>query len=378
MLAGPVRLFPDADLAAVGVYPGFGDRVFREMDWPVFAGRLCGVSARFRLLLATLALLSVFFAGAAGYMIIEERATGERPAFIDAAYMTVITLSTVGYGEVWELSRAGRLWTIAVIVFGIVTVSYALTSLVTVVISGELRSLREKKKMDKTIGHLRNHVIVCGYGRMGALVVDELRRRKVPVVVVESQPATEVDLREIGVAFVIGDATEETALLHAGLKQARALVTCLPTDADNVFITLTAHTLRPDLIIVPRAEQVATEAKLKRAGATRVVCPQTIGAMKITDILTRPTVVDFVEVANKGVDLEMDEYVVSDGSPLVGMSLRDAHVRRHTGATVVAIKRADGETLVSPDPDSVVESRDTLILIGPTGISSRIEGIDRA
>ncbi|MGD2108799.1 MAG: potassium channel protein [Phycisphaerae bacterium] len=336
------------------------------------------MSARVRLIIAVLALLSVFFVGAAGYMVIEERATGVRPSFVDAAYMTVITLSTVGYGEVWALSDGGRVWTICVIVFGIVTVSYALTSLVTLVVSGELRFLREKKKMDKTIEHLRNHVIVCGYGRMGALVVEELAQRGVDVVVVESNIARDDDLRKANVPFVLGDATEEATLLDAGLKRARSLVVCLPTDADNVFITLSAHALRPDLIIVPRAEQTTTEPKLKRAGATRVVCPQIIGAMKITDILTRPTVVDFVEVANKGVDLEMDEYVVSEKSPLVGMSLRDAHVRRHTGATVVAIKRADGETLVSPDPDAKVAARDTLILIGPTGISNRIEEINDA
>lgn len=331
------------------------------------------MSARFRLVVASLAVVSVFFIGTAGYMLIEERATGQQPPFIDAAYMTVITLSTVGYGEVWELSEAGRAWTIGVIAFGIMTVSYALTSLVTLVVSGEFRSLREKKKMDKTIEHMRNHIIICGYGRMGALVVDELRRRRMPVVVVESEPTAEADLRLGGIPFVIGDATEDTVLFHAGLKRARALVICLPTDADNVFITLTAHTLRPDLFIVPRAEHTTTEAKLKRAGASRVVCPQIIGAMKISDILTRPTVVDFVEVANKGVDLEMDEYVISDDSTLVGKSLRDAHVRRKTGATVVAIKRADGETLVSPDPDAVVARRDTLILIGPTGVSSRLE-----
>ena len=335
------------------------------------------MAARSRFILSILALLGVFLAGTAGYMTIETDAAGERPSFVDAAYMTVITLSTVGYGEVWELSRAGRLWTIAVIAFGIVTVSYALTSLVSLVISGELRSLREKKKMDKTIEHLKNHVIVCGYGRMGRLVVDELQRRRVPVMVVEAQRTLEVDLREAGVPFIIGDATEESTLLQAGLKKARALVIGLPTDADNVYITLTAHTLRPDLIIVPRAEQISTEAKLKRAGATRVVCPQVIGAMKVSDILTRPTVVDFVEIANKGVDLEMDEYVIGGRSPLVGLSLRDARVRRHTNATVVAIKRADGETLVSPDPDARLAARDTLILIGPTGISSRLDEIEQ-
>ncbi|MGB2984926.1 MAG: potassium channel protein [Phycisphaerae bacterium] len=331
------------------------------------------VSARLRLILSILAVLSVLFVGAAGYMILEAE---RHPTFLDALYMMVITLSTVGYGEVWALNGPAKLWTIAVITFGIVTVSYAFTSLLTLVVSGELRSLRERKRMDKTIEHLRDHVILCGYGRMGALIVDELRQRDVPIVVVEKERTLEVDLREGQVPFVIGDATEEETLLHAGLKRAEALVIALPSDADNVFITLTAHTLCPDLTIVARAEQVSTEAKLTRAGATRVVCPQVIGAIKVANILTRPTVVDFMEVASKGVDLELDEYEIGEQSPLVGRSLRDSGVRRKTGAIVVAIKRADGEALVGPNPDAHLEARDTLILVGPAGVSSRLDEIE--
>lgn len=334
------------------------------------------MSARSRFLLSILALLSVFLVGTAGYMIIEQDPAGEQASFIDAAYMTVITLSTVGYGEVWHLSPAGKGWTIAVITLGIVTVSYALSSLVTLVVSGEMRSLRERHKMDKTIEKLRNHVILCGYGRMGALICQDLRRRDLPVVVVESSANAGDDLRAADVTYVIGDATDESTLLRAGLTRARALVVALGTDADSVFVTLTAHTLCPDLTIVARSEQPATEAKLVRAGATRVVCPQIIGATKIANILTRPTVVDFVEVADKGVDLEIDEYAIDDSSPLVGRSLRDAHVRRHTGAIVVAIKRADGEALVGPDPDARLQARDTLILVGPSGVSNRLDEIE--
>ena len=196
------------------------------------------------------------------------------------------------------------------------------------------------------------------------------------LVVVEKERTLEPDLRDAQVPFVIGDATEEDTLLQAGLKRARALVIVLKSDADNVYITLTSHTLCPNLVIVARAEQPTTDAKLTRAGASRVVCPQVIGATKVANILTRPTVVDFVEVANKGVDLELDEYKVSDRSPLVGRSLRDSHVRRKTGAIVVAIKRADGEALVNPDPDAHLEAKDTLILVGPAGVSSRLDNIE--
>ena len=329
--------------------------------------------ARLRLILSILAVLVVLFVGAAGYMIVEME---HHPSFLDALYMMVITISTVGYGEVFPLSHGGQLWTIVVITFGIVTVSYAFTSLLTLVVGGELRFLRERKKMDKAIEHLSGHVIMCGYGRMGALVIRELRERGIPVVVVEKERTLEPDLRDAQVPFVIGDATEEDTLLQAGLKRASALVIVLRSDADNVYITLTAHTLCPNLVIVARAEQPTTEAKLTRAGATRVVCPQVIGATKVANILTRPTVVDFVEVANKGVDLELDEYEVSDQSPLVGRSLRDSHVRRKTGAIVIAIKRADGEALVNPDPDAHLEAKDTLILVGPAGVSSRLDKIE--
>lgn len=326
-----------------------------------------------RLILSVLAVLSVLFVGAAGYMIVEAE---HHPTFLDALYMMVITISTVGYGEVFPLSSAGELWTIGVITFGIVTVSYAFTSLLSLVVGGELRSSQERKKMEKTIEHLKEHVILCGYGRMGSLVADELRQRDVPVVVVEKDRTLEDDLREDHLPFVIGDATEEEALLDAGLQRARGLVIALPSDADNVYIALTAHTLCPALTIVARAEQPSTEAKLTRAGATRVICPQVIGAIKVANILTRPTVVDFMEVASKGVDLELDEYEIGEQSPLVGRSLRDSGVRRKTGAIVVAIKRADGEALVGPNPDAHLEAKDTLILVGPAGVSSRLDAIE--
>jgi voltage-gated potassium channel len=338
-------------------------------------GRIGGlfVPPRIRFTISLLAILAVLVAGAAGYMVIEGE---QHPTFLDAVYMVVITLSTVGYQEAIPLSSGGRLWTILVIVVGIVTVSFAFTSLLSLVVGGELRSLREKKKMQKTIEHLSDHVVVCGYGRMGAMVASELRRQGVQVVVVEIDSGAEKSLRDDGLAYVIGDATEEDNLREAGIERARALVVLLPSDSDNVYVTLTAHTLYPDMNIVARAEQLSTEAKLLRAGATRVVCAQIIGATKIANILTRPTVVDFVEIANKGVDLEMDEYRIHERSPLVGQSLRDAGVRRKTGATVVAIKRSDGETLVNPNPDEQFRAEDIVILVGSVGVSSRLDAIE--
>lgn len=328
------------------------------------------MSAHSRLTLSIMAVVAVMLGGTAGYMVIDD------VGFVDALFMVVITISTVGYEEVWPLSSSGRLWTIGIIAFGIITVSFAFTSLVRVVVSGELRSVRERKKMDRTINSLKNHVVLCGYGRMGALATEELVARGVSVVIVELDAAREAELREANLPYVIGDATDEDVLMRAGFMHCKSLVLATPSDADNVYITLTAHTLCPTVEIVARAEHPTTEPKLIRAGASRVVCPQVTGAARVANIITRPTVVDFVELAGKGVDLEIDEYHLRERSPLVGRSLAEADVRRHTGAMVVAIKRVDGEALVSPGPDAVLSAGDTLILVGPAGMSDRLDALE--
>ena len=310
--------------------------------------------------------------GTAGYMLLE---TERDLSLLEAAYMTVITVSTVGFTEVWELSPATRIWTIGVIAVGVGTVSVAFTSLITLFVGGDFRSMRERRRMSATIENLRDHVILCGYGRMGSLALREIARDRVPVVVVEIDTAAEGSLREAQVPYIVGDATDEDTLKKAGVMRARALVAVLRSDADNVFITLTARTLRSDLPIIVRAEQPGTEAKLKRAGATRVICPQVMGATRIADVLTRPNVVDLVEMANKGVDLEIDEYEVGAQSPLVGKSLRESALRERTSASVVAVKRANGETLFNPGPDAVLGLGDTMVLVGPAGVSSRLDAL---
>ena len=330
------------------------------------------MSARSRFKLSVAAVLAVLAVGAIGYMVLE--ADRDVP-FRDALYMTVITLSTVGYGEPWELSPPARLWTMGVITFGIATVSYAFGSLVSLVVGGELHSLREKMKMEKAIEHLHGHVILCGFGRMGALIAQELHRRKVPLVIVEKDAGLESAIRDSNLPYMIADATEDETLDRAGLRRARALVIALPNDADNVFLTLTVRSLQPDLEIIARAEHPSTEGKLKRAGATRVVCPQATGAKNVADILTRPTVVDFVELANHGVDLELGLYQIVESSPLAGKTLREFHVRVDTDAVAVAIKRADGQAIVNPDADAVLAAGDTMILVGSAGVACRLDSL---
>lgn len=321
-------------------------------------------------MLSLVALLAVFEIGTMGYVMIDH------VPIADAAYMTALTLSTVGYQEVWELSGTARLWNIGVITIGIATVSIAFTSLLALFVSGELRQERWRKKLQDTIDGMNNHVILCGYGRMGQFTVADLKALDVSAVVVEQNKDRETDLREKNIPFVIGDATDEEVLMSAGLMRARALVALLPHDADNVFITMTAHTLRPDLQIIARSEKPQTENKLKRAGASRAVSSQAIGARHVANVLTKPHVVDFFEIANKGVDLEMEEYEISEGSPLCNVSLQDSLLRRKTGAIVVAIKRENGETVYNPEPHAILKPKDTLVLVGRSGVSQRLDQLN--
>ena len=329
------------------------------------------MTARLRFMLSLLGLLGVFIIGTAGYVLLTDASVR------DAAYMTVITVSTVGYSEVFPLNEAGRVWTIVVIVFGIGVVSVAFTSLLTLFVGGELQAVLGRHKVQAKIDQLEGHTILCGFGRMGALAAAKLKRNGAQVVVVESQKTLRPDIEAAGFLHVIGDATEEDTLKAAGLTRARALISALHGDADNVFVTLTARGLRPDLHIVARAEQPSTEVKLRRAGADRVICPQAIGATRLADILTRPHVVDFFDVAAEGVELEMHEYRVSPGSPLRDTALRDAGLREKADAMVIAVKRADGVSVFHPGPDQVIQEGDLLILIGRAGTSTRLEALER-
>lgn len=324
------------------------------------------MGARLRLLISLLALLGVFAAGTTGYVLLAGASPG------DAAYMTLITLSTVGFEEALDLDPVGRIWTAIVIVIGIGVVSVAYASLITLFVGGEFRSVLERRRVKSKIEHLEGHTVLCGFGRMGAMAADLLSQDRTPIVVVEAKKVARAELEQAGFLYVIGDATEEETLKAAGLMRATSLISALPGDADNVYVALTARSLRPDLHIVARAEQPAAEHKLRRAGANRVVCPQIIGAKRIADILLRPHVVDFFDVAARGVELEMDAYRVVPGSSLCGTTLRGAELRQRTGAMVVAITRADGTTLFHPEPDEVIRAEDQLILIGRTGTSSRL------
>ena len=322
---------------------------------------------RLRFIISLGSVLAFLAIGTIGYMLIEEL------SLLTALYMTVITVFTVGFKEVVELDSGGKVWTMLVIMFGYGTVAIALANLVSLLVGGELRAIRGRLRMNAEISHLRKHVIICGYGRMGRLIAAELKRDGSPFAVIENGPAKE--LENSGMLFVHGDATEDSTLVEAGVMQARALVSCLGSDADNVYVTLSARELRSDLRIISRAENPTTETKLSRAGADSVICPQIIGAGKAAALLLRPHVVDLVDMASGGVDIEIAQYDVDQESRLVGAKVRESGVRERAGVTIVAIKRADGAQIFNPGPEEVIQQSDQLILIGRRGLSERLSAL---
>ncbi len=322
-----------------------------------------------RLVVAPLLLLALAAVSTAGYCWLEQLSLRE------GLYMTVITLSTVGFREVKDLSPAGQWWTIVVIVLGVGTAAASFSFLVAAITGGQLRRVLGRRQVQRAIDGLTGHTVVCGYGRMGRLVVQDLLQAGRDVVVVDSDHEAAGLAESSGRLVVRGDAMEEATLHSAGTGRAAGLVACLPNDADNLFLTLTARQLGRNLVIVSRAESMSTQTKLIRAGASRVVCPPLIGAVRMSDMILRPAVVDFFDMAHKGVDLEMDQLVVGLRSGLAGKTLRELALPARTGAMVVAVRSAEGETTYNPGPDVQVQPGDTLVLVGRRGVAEAVQSL---
>jgi voltage-gated potassium channel len=309
--------------------------------------------------------------GTAGYYLLEDRYT-----LFDALYMTVITLTTVGYEEVHSpLSLSGRVFTIILLLVGVLTFFYTVTELVRVVISGEVQQLLGRRRMARSLAEMKNHMIICGYGRMGRHVCSEFSRRGLPFVIIDrrSELLRDFDLAH-GIALE-GDATSDEVLKRAGVERARALVTVAASDADNLFITLSARLLNDKLFIVARAEGELAEQKLRRAGASRVVTPYAIGGAKVAMAVLRPAVVDFIELATgtEHLDLQIEETLIQPGSKLAGVTLLASGLRQDLGVIVVAIKKASGHLVANPPGDAVMTPGDTLIALGARQSLDRVE-----
>jgi len=309
--------------------------------------------------LGAMYLTLVFLIGIGYYMFFEEW------DFPSAFYMVVITLSTVGYMEVNELSNTGRMFTAFLIMGGVGGFVYIAGAFAQLLIDGRLQIMWGKHKMMKEIGKLRNHFIVCGYGRIGTIVVQEMLKEGHDVVVIEQTPELIDKMEQDGILCIEGDATNDGVLLSAGLLHARSLVSALTSEAANVYVTLTARQLNPDINIIARAGEVSHIARLELAGANRVVLPHFIGGLRMAQNVLRPTVTNFIELAMRGgIDLQMEELVVTPGSELVDKDLVQSQIRPRFNLIVIAIKQESGEMVFNPGPKQVIMANDTLLAVG--------------
>jgi voltage-gated potassium channel len=305
-------------------------------------------------------LIGVITFGTAGYYYVEHM-----PLF-EAFYMTIITISTVGFSEIQPLSVYGRVITIIIISTGIMIGAYTIGMLLRILIEGELKKSFGRKKMENQIAKLRNHYIICGFGRIGELICRELQLYNIDLVVIENNPQVIERLEDSNFLYLGLDSTSEEALITAGIMNAKGLVTAVTSDADNVFIILTAKGLRPDLFVLSRSSDIKNEGKLIRAGASRVVSPYLIGGKRMAQMLIKPTVTDFIDIAmmNNKLDLLMEEAKIRPGSRLIGKNLVESNLRQDYGVIIVAIKKKIGQMIFNPRPSERLDAEDILVVLG--------------
>jgi voltage-gated potassium channel len=307
-------------------------------------------------------LLGVLAGGTAGYVLIEGWSAW------DAFYMTVTTVTTVGFQEVHPLSGAGEVFTIVLILCGVGTAFYTATLLATIIVEGGLHRRFEMRRAARMLEHIKDHFILCGYGRIGSIIAEELHQQGVAFAIIERQPERVRTAVERKWLTLEADASREEALAKAGIHRARGLIAAVGTDAENVFTVLTARVMRPDLFIIARVESDDAEHKLRRAGADRVISPYQIGATHMVQTALRPAVVDFVQLATSSerLDLSMEQVHIQNDSALANHSLVDAGIRQKFGVIVVAIKRAGGAMEFNPPPEAIVRPGDELVVLGRT------------
>ncbi len=322
-----------------------------------------------KIILSAGILVIVVAIGNIGYMVIEEW------DFWDSFYMTVITLTTVGYREIHDLSRVGQMFTVVLLIGGVGTVLYALSAGAKILLEGELQDVFGRKRVEKKLKELKDHYIICGFGRMGKIIAKELNHARLKFVVIEKNDfIIDPDDKE-KMLIIQGDATRDDLLKKVGIERAKCLISVLSTDAENLYVVLSARGLNPDLLIIARAGEEGSEQKLLRAGADRVVSPYYIGGLRMAHTVLKPAVVDFIEFATKSgnIDLQIEEINIKEGSKLVDLTLDECGIGRDLGIIIVAIKQQNGEMKFNPNFRSKIQVGDTLIAVGETSKLSVLE-----
>ena len=330
---------------------------------------------RLRLMISLLLIIAIVVIGDVGYYFIEGW------PLMDGLYMTVITLTTIGYGEVHPLSPAGRIFTIALIVASLTVVGYAITNLTGFIVEGELNRVIWGLRMDKQIEQLKDHIILCGGGRTGRHAAMEFHNLGAPFVVVEQDPDVLQQLKQCigGLLYLRMDATEDETLLLAGITRARGLVAALAEDKDNVFVVLSARALNPNLRIVSRLLEDQNADKLRKAGADKFVSANVVGGYRLASEMLRPTVVDFVDTMLRDADpiLRIEELSVEPGSPLAETTLGELDLGRRTGTLVIAIRPTEGGYRFNPGSQTELSQGDVLIVMGTPDQVAQLRGLRR-
>ncbi len=311
----------------------------------------------------------ILIIGTLGYRFIEGW------SYLDGFYMTVITITGIGFKEVHDPTLYGKLFTLFIIFSGVGVVAYAVVTGSQMLIEGELTKILTRRRSMKAIEKLRDHFVICGFGRMGSFICDELHARQIPFVIVESKQETQDKIMQTGYYLSPGDATEEEVLVAAGIKNARGFVSVLDSDAANVYAVLTARELNQDLEIIARAGEEAAAKKLLRAGANRVISPYKIGGMRLVMSILKPAVMSFLEVAmdHRQYDIEIEEVRLHEKSCYCGQRLVDTDIRRELNLIIIAIKKKDGQMVFNPGPYTIIEAEDTLIAMGEKKTLSILE-----
>jgi voltage-gated potassium channel len=313
--------------------------------------------------------------GTFGYPLLEEEYS-----IFDGLYMTIITLSTIGYGETHALSTRGRIFTVFLILSGVFVIGYSGSEILRAIVSGQFADILGKRKMERALEQVNDHIIVCGLGRMGNLVCREFSRLGKQFVVIEK---SEAELREFAMPGGItlqGDATLDEVLKKAGIERANYLVAVMASDADNLFTTLSARLLNAKLTIVARADDPQSEQKLMRAGANRVISPYQIGGTRVAHAVIKPTVVDFIELTTRTehIELQLEEAKIEPNSALEGCALKDSRLRNEHQIIIVAIKKTSGEMVVNPPAETILEAGDILVAMGSLTHLTTLEEMARS
>lgn len=315
----------------------------------------------FRKLIIGLGLIiTVVTIGTMGFMLVEHY------RFLDALYMTIITVASVGFREVEPLDDAGKIFTSCLIILSVLTFAYALSVITTYIIEGEFDAFFKHRRVNKEISKLKNHVIVCGYGRNGRQACEQLISGNEIFLVIESKPEVVDRIREEQkVLFIEGDSTKDEILVSAGIKNAKALISTLPHDADNVFVVLTAREMNPSLKIISRASDDAAENKLKRAGANNVIMPDKIGGTHMAALVTKPDVLEFVDYITGKINIRLEEINYNNlPDRLKNKTIKELEIRNRTGANIIGFKRGNGEYIINPSPETVMMPDAKIFVLG--------------